>query len=480
MKKVFLLFLLALALIPAAFADIALTTDQTSYNLGNKIKASATVEQSSEFEGFFRMTLSCGAYKMQYFMTPVTLEANFATALNVPELPATASMMGDCAITGELATNDNSIVEQKKSALFKVIDQLSIANFKDKITALPGENIDVTGFVKESFGNYELKASAKITLDDETYEAEVKDGKFTLPISLKKDIKSGMHTIEISILDAKNNLGSSSVELEVTAVPTSIKSELSGSQFLPGAKMEITPILLDQAGDVINVTLSLEFSDADENKVFTKEIQSNQKIEYELSQYAKPGEYTLTTFYKNLKDTSKINISVVREIKVNYDNELVKVENTGNIPFEDELTFIIQNELNKYPITKKLNIDPGKILDIDLSKEVPLGDYNILFPSNSTPVKDALQEVLDVAKGTGGNVLASDVMIHDNRPLYKKVGSGFSSLTGNLVGTDGILTKNPFIAPIILFGIVGLLVFKYGRKPIMKLIKREKSEEKKD
>ena len=131
-------------------------------------------------------------------------------------------------------------------------------------------------------------------------------------------------------------------------------------------------------------------------------------------------------------------------------------------------------------MTKKISIGPGKFLSIDLSKEVPLGVYNILFPSNSTPVKDALQEVLDVAKGTGGNVLASDVMIHDNRPLYKKVGSGFSSLTGNLVGTDGILTKNPFIAPIILFGIVGLLVFKYGRKPIMKLIKREKSEEKKD
>ena len=113
MKRIILLFVLAFIVIPSALADISLTTDQPSYNLGNKIKASATVEQNAEFEGFFKMTLSCGTYKMQYFMTPVALEANFATALNVPELPATASMMGDCAITGELTTNDNSIVEQK-------------------------------------------------------------------------------------------------------------------------------------------------------------------------------------------------------------------------------------------------------------------------------------------------------------------------------------------------------------------------------
>ena len=115
---------------------------------------------------------------------------------------------------------------------------------------------------------------------------------------------------------------------------------------------------MTEVGDVINVTLSLEFSDSEENKVFAKEIQSNQKIEYELSQFAKPGEYILTAYYKNLKDVSKVNISVVREVKVNYDNEFVKIENIGNIPFEDELTFIIQNELNKYPITKKLNIAP--------------------------------------------------------------------------------------------------------------------------
>ena len=111
MKRIILLFVLAFV-IPSALADISLTTDQPSYNLGNKIKASATVNKTQNLK-VFQNDAFMRNLQDAVFYDACSFEANFATALNVPELPATASMMGDCAITGELTTNDNSIVEQK-------------------------------------------------------------------------------------------------------------------------------------------------------------------------------------------------------------------------------------------------------------------------------------------------------------------------------------------------------------------------------
>ena len=78
------------------------------------------------------------------------------------------------------------------------------------------------------------------------------------------------------------------------------------------------------------------------------------------------------------------------------------------------------------------------------------------------------------------SVLAADVEIHDNRPVYKKIASGLSSISGALVGSDGVLAKNPLVAPITLVVIVLLLVFRYGRKPIMNLIKGKKDDKKED
>ncbi|MDP3765406.1 MAG: hypothetical protein Q8R04_02745 [Nanoarchaeota archaeon] len=491
MKKGVVLFLMTLLIIPVAFADITIKTDQNIYNLGNKIKASASVSQSSNFEGLFKLTISCGNYKLQYFLTPISLEANFRTAVNVPELVVTSSMLGNCTISGDLVTNDNLVVEEKESNSFSVTRQLTVLPVNAKITSLPGDTIQINGVVNEAFGNNVLKASTKIMLDNNSYNVDAIDGRFNLTLQISKTIKSGKHTIEISASDSKNNFGDSSIELEITAVPSYIKLDLSSNQLLPGSKVDITSSLYDQADDLINTSLDLELTSPSGNKVFRKVVQSNEEIIYEFSQYAEPGLYVLVSAYKNLLTQSSINITTIREVKIKYENETVFIENIGNIHFEDELTFILESELKKYPILKKINVEPSKILSIDLSKEVPLGIYNIKIPIKEglEPVKEKVGEIIqEVVESTQKNlanllpekeeVLAADVEIHDNRPVYKKIASGFASISGSLVGADGVLTKNPLIAPIVLVIILLLIVFRYGRKPIMRLIRRKKDGDK--
>ncbi|MBI2660475.1 hypothetical protein HYX07_04905 [Candidatus Woesearchaeota archaeon] len=498
MKKAVLLPIFLLIL-PVAFADIAVTTDQSAYNLGNKIKVSASVLQADSFEGFFKLTLSCGNYKLQnYFSNTLSLEANFRTVppgLDFAELPVTSSMLGDCTIIADLATNEGLIVEEKNSNSFKITRQLTMLPVNGKITASPGDLILVSGVINEAFGNNILKATAKITLDNDSHTVEAVGGKFNLTIELAKNIKSGKHTIGISSFDSKNNFGEALAELDVTAIPTYIKLDMGSSQLLPGAKAGIISSLYDQADELINVSLDLELNSPSGSKVFRKTVQSNENMEYEFSQYAEPGLYMLTSAYKNLLAKTEINISTIKEVKIKYENETVFIENIGNVAFEDELTFILESELKKYPITKNIKVEPSKILSIDLSKEVPLGIYNVKIPFKEgiEPLKEKVEGVIEnIAESAkdasllpeqteeNENLLAANVEIHDNRPVYKKIASGLSSISGALVGADGVLAKNPLIAPIALTVIVLLLVFRYGRKPIMNLIRGKKDDKKND
>lgn len=490
MKKAFL-FLIIILTIPAAFADIAMTTDQPVYNLGNLIKASASVMLDKDFSGLFKLTITCGNYKFEYYKRPVSLEANFRTAYDVPELPTTDSMKGNCTIIGDLVTNDNLIVEEKETSSFGVTSQLAVLPVNSRIIALPGDAIKVSGVVNEAYGNNVLKAQTKISLDNMSYTVDAVNGEFNLSVAIPLNIKSGRHTIAIGSSDSKGNSGSSSMELSITPVPTYIKTDVSSDKLMPGSVIEITPSLYDQANDLINTSIDIEMDSPSGTNVFRKAAQSAEKTNYEFSQYSEPGNYALASTYGGLSAKSLINISIVRNVIVRYENETVFVENTGNVVYEDQLTFMVESGQKKYPVTSKVKVEPGKTISIDLSKEVPLGIYDVLIPIKeglnpvTANIDQKLQNVLNSTQQSLSNlippntdVLASNVTIHDNRPVYKKVLTGLGSISGALVGADGVLAKSPLAAPIILVVIVLALVFRYGRKPIMRIIKGRKEDDK--
>ena len=427
MKKFHPLFLILLLLIPVAMAEITIQTDQNVYNLRDNIKVSASVLESGNFEGLFKLTLVCTNYRLQYITKPITLESNSRTAVSVDELPVTSSMLGNCTVTGTLTTTEGTIIEEQDSNYFGVTSLLTVLPVNAKITALPGDTIPVAAVVNEAYGNNVIKAPTKITLDNDMYPVDAIDGRLNFNIVVPKNIKSGLHPIEIDSYDLNGNAGSSSIELEITAVPSYIKIDISSDILAPGSKATVTSSIYDQADDLINDSLELEMVSPKNDKVFKKLVNSNEKLEYEFSQYAQPGVYKLMAAYKNLVSQGSITIGTVRDVQIKYENESVFLENTGNVPFVDELTFVLQNELKKYLVTKKISVDPGKVLSIDLSKEVPEGIYNIFVPlkADLESIKNAFnntqQGLMNFNEGnnTLNKILAGNTLIHDNRPVYK-------------------------------------------------------------
>ncbi|HLC61258.1 MAG TPA: hypothetical protein VJJ52_07575 [Candidatus Nanoarchaeia archaeon] len=482
MKKFYLLFLISLLSIPVSFADISIQTDQEIYNLRNNIKVSASVLESSNFEGLFKLDIACSNYKLQYFITPISLESNSRTAVSVPELTVTSSMIGSCTIAGTLATTEETVVGKQNSNYFGVTNLLTVLPVNAKIKALPGDTIQVAAVVNEAYGNNVLKAPTKITLDSNVYPVDVADGRLNFDIVVPKNIRSGLHFIEIDSYDLKGNAGSNSIELEITAVPSYVMIEISSDILAPGSKTSIMPLIYDQADDLINDSLELEMTSPKNDKVFKKLVNGNDKLEYEFSQYAQPGVYKVTATYKNLVSHGSLTIGTIRDVQVKYENESVSIENIGNVPYTEELTFVLQNEIKKYLISKKINIEPGKILFIDLSKEVPGGVYRIILPlkKDINAIQEAInQTARDLSNIADGNspmqkILAENAIIHDNRPIYKKITTGISSISASLVGSDGAITQIPWLAPLLFISILLVLLVRYGKKPIAGIYRKIK------
>ena len=491
MKKGALIILLFL-LLPSAFAEMKVTSEQPVYNLGNKIKALVSVMPESSFEGFFRAAISCGDYRIDYFLTPLTLESNFRTAVEVPMLAVTSQMIGECIIIAELVTDSDGITDQSPSNVFTVTDKLNVLPLDPKAEAFPSDTVKVAAVVNEANGNNILKGNAKITLDGAESGAEITDGRFDTSLLLPGNIKSGLHSIEIEASDAKGNNGDALTELYITAVPSYISNGISGDSIIPGTRINITSSLYDQANDIINVSIDLELMGPSKENIFKKIVQSNERIDYEFSQYAAPGSYLLKGSYRNIVAESYINISSVRQAKINYGNENVFIENIGNVPFVEDLTIFLRSGIKKYPLSKSINLAPGESMSFDLSREVPSGIYDVAMniKKGLEPVTgNVMQVIQNIVQSQNGNtselaqtenVLANGVEIHDNRPAYKKIGSSLSSISGNLIGADGLLSKNGWLAPLVLIGVLLLVVIRYGRKPLFHMFKKDKEEKEKE
>src|SRR3989344_6842471 len=279
-KSVLLLLIIAvLFVLPFTYAEISIEADQGSYNLGSKISVSASVLQNAKFEGFFKLSLACENYNLDFFLMPVSLEAGFRTDVNSPSITAKDQMKGNCRIVGKLF-NDESALEEKSSEVFEVTDELLILPVNSKITELPGKTVEITGVLNQKFGNNVEKGSVEILLEGVSYSAEASEGRFLQEINIPPDIKSGNHEITIMASDIYKNHGQSLVSLDVTPIPTSIQTNLTSTEFGPGSQIPISITVYDQAGDVLPVLVSLEFYSPLNLNVFKKTVMSSEPIVY--------------------------------------------------------------------------------------------------------------------------------------------------------------------------------------------------------
>lgn len=438
-------------LLPLAFGDMDINLpDKDIYNLGEQIKPYISIKENENVTGFLKMQLTCGEYTLQYFTTPLNVEANSRTAVDIPELKLLKDMVGVCRIKATFQESDGKKIDSVNSNTFIVSDKILI-DMTDTFQAHPGDTIILTGSLMKESNDDLGSAEADFTYLDKSTHSEISSGKLTYSLGVSYDSKSGTFPFQIIVKDKYGNEGKKEVTITIISVPTRIKNQIENDVLQPGDVLQSKIILYDQNAEIIeDAQITVKVFGPDELLLEEKEVNSLDVFEFATNSKAQPGTYFLLSATDELKQQDSFTVEEVRKVSMKQANNAIYLENVGNVNYEDNLDIILENEENKFLVTEKVDMAPGQTLTLDLSKEVPQGIYDISIAQHNF----------------------ENVQIDDNRPVMKKYADTLPLITGAVVNGAGFVVSRPWLASVIIVIIILGIVTYYGKG----LIKKKKDD----
>lgn len=471
--------------IPFISAEIdIILPEKEIYNLGDILSASASIVEDTDYQGFLKTIILCEKYNLQYFTTPLNIESNFRTQIKIPDLPIFASMQGVCNLRAEYEDTTGDKISSVDSNPFVISDELNIST-EEIIETLPNETITIEGSVKKLNGENLQTGNLIVSFKNKDYESKVEFGKFTLKLPLNSDLEIGRHPALIKVEDKFNNYADILIHINILPIATRIENMLDSSSINPKDGLSAKIILYDHNNNAMSGSINVDLIGPDGNKILTKLVKSSGTIKYQFNNNELPGTYTIKSSFENINEISEFEILEYRQISMRYEDEVVYVENIGNVHYEDETTIVLEGDEKKYLINKKIDLKPGETVSFDLSKEVPSGNYDIILQEPEEFITESERAITDaeelspedeISFAEEGNII-EDVSIIDRRPFYKKFFSVVGLVTGAAVKTGGYVASRPLLASIILIVIILVIVFYYSKELIFDKMSKKKSED---
>lgn len=443
----------------SALGRIEIYADRETYNLGNNMKISASFAAEEDFMGKLILYWACGGDRLKLYETSVNAEKGFRSSYT-PNAAASKDMIGECAIEGDLVNEAGETAESSSSKAIIITDSLDVKPTEEDIPALPGHISMVKGTVAEKSGISPKDAVIKIKFNNREYQKNANGGNFSFEVQIPPDIPSGRQEVSIEAADDAGNRGESEATIDIEAVPSSIRI-IADKTAVPGKSTIFTIELLDQAAELLNKEVAAELTDAKGAKIFRKSFESNRQIEYEFSQYSKPGAYILRAQFDNLETYFSINITAARKIEVRYKNGYAYVENTGNAEYDNEVEFLLEGNSSNKKLRKNIKLGPGESTKVYLIRSLPEGVYDIKFIEKY---------------GNRGIFEAAEKMIAEAERIshssaFEKISP--RSIVSYVIGSDGIVTKHPAAAPSLLAIIILAIIIRYsGKSAIRRIFRR--------
>ena len=446
--RIFILLLAVLALLTLMVnAEVTLEMPEINiYNLGDTIPLSASLKEEQSLSGFFRLTLLCEDNTIDYYVTPVQLEGDVRYQVPLPPIKLMDGVEGLCRFRADFTTATNDPISGSTSPQFTVSSTLVISG-DDTLSIDPGTNVTIVYDVRTESNHAVAEGDATITFNNQEEHKTIANGRLSYMLQIPNDLPRGFYAVRIEAMDKAGNRGTHSIEAQVKPIPTRLHHTLEKTSFISGETLTSVIDLLDHASELMqNESISVKILDPKQKPILQSALKSHESLIFLLENTLKPGTYFISSSFKNLIEQTSFTILEHKQITMQQDGREVIVQNIGNIPLREEITLLLRNNLDSFAIKKKLSLDPGESLSIDLSKEVPEGLYQLTLP-----IRDAI---------TGAEKTITNITLLDNRNIAKKGASSLTSITGTAIAKVKSTVFRPLVASLIIGVLVfGLLIF---------------------
>ena len=263
-----------------------------------------------------------------------------------------------------------------QAGTFLILGDMLIFAEPDKLHYMPGDDAKVSGEATILDRPVD-DANVKLKLDENTAETDVSKGKFSKSIQVPYTITSGTHVVDVSIEDEFGNRGNVQVSIIVDPAPTKLDFAKEKESYLPGEVIKIVPVLLDQAGNVIDTEIGVIISNPKGKETFTDTIKSNSEYEFHLADSALPGAWNIHLFAMEKEHDGTIMIGEKTVIDYVILNQTLYITNSGNVRFSSPVKVEYKSLDKIFTFVKEFTIGTNETAAVDLAKGVEPGVYDI-------------------------------------------------------------------------------------------------------
>lgn len=445
-----LLSLVVVFLFVLPFVSAGLVIDPSEsreYNLGDLVTISGKVSDTQRIIGYINISVDCINRKAEI---PLELDAgkeyHFTQSFLLLNAP-----VGDCRVlVGVLDLLVPRLVVEDYTTI-SITDSLNVNSSLDKVSVMPGSSIMVLGTAKKLNNKYIESKKSRLVLDDNsTYDITITNGVINYPFVLGNRIKSYNHKLDLYIEDIFGNKAQKTFAFSVIPVPTTLNVELSNSSVNPEETILFKPILLDQAGDLMEGQANIELVDPTNKKILAQTMNINTQSEYTFPKFASPGSWKIKIASNNLNNEAIIIVKEIKLVTIDLVNYSLEVHNVGNVKYDIPIKLKLVGSKKNYSLSKSKTVGVDEILLIDLTKDVKTDTYDIY----SYDYKEAKDKLLF----SGVSIIVPETFLDKIKNFFKP---------GTKVVSAAVLNNKPtqkdyLLAPlfIILFFLLLFLIFK--------------------
>lgn len=400
--------------------DIVMNNPKSEvYNLGDVINVPVTIKSNTEVYGNFEMDLICNGLEQNFHKSPVYLASGQEKKIE-SSLILTRNLIGNLVGTCKIKAKFGEEYELTKE--FRIVDSMEIQLRNPKKQIAPGEEIVIEGNVIKENGkaangfvdlivsggegnsntedlpeNMTGNLSEEILEDfsqnqnlvNESFKGTINNGYFSVSYSMPKFTKAGKYLVRIKAYEKDlsggiTNEGSSSFNVEVMQVPTSLEIDFNSREVEPGSNLKVRSILHDQSGEKIKSSSIMTVTDNEDAIVEQKEVSTGEFLEIPIRNNEPPAIWKVTAVSEGITKEAEFEILEKEIVDVKIINSSIVLKNTGNVVYNDTILVKIGNE--------SVNINTTLALGEEKTYELtaPEGEYEIRILANDKEFEETV------------------------------------------------------------------------------------------
>ncbi|MBP7708753.1 hypothetical protein KA107_03635, partial [Candidatus Pacearchaeota archaeon] len=387
-KEVSLLLVMSVLFISLASATLSITQPLASYNFGDEIYLTVTLNPSS-VSGSFEINVVCGnesanVYKIapasSAFSVGQEQKINHQIILKKEFI---GNLKGDCNVVASLG---KEVVVSNK---FVLTDEININVKTDKYSYDPAEAITLSLDAIKVNG-VPLNGFVEVN-GSQNFKKEIVDGNVSEIFRSAENAEAGKYDLTLFVYDSDENgiLNQKIVYLsyEIKQVAKSIVISLPAIEANPGENFEFATDLYDQSGKTMSANLSALLLSPGEKDKKQFGVSSGTTSQISFLTNSTAGNYRLIVSLGTLAEEKTFVLKAVPKITMEFleNTSLLIVKNEGNAPFNNSLNISIGENTSE---TLFLNVLPGEERRFNL--KAPNGMYNVKVSDGQETVEKQL------------------------------------------------------------------------------------------